>query len=274
MRSFLNARALWTLAMNKFLHPVGMTTLAFVVLLFTPGSIQAQDVKIYVCHSINPTTTSYFGIASSTENVGTITASFGKYLSGKYGTVAAPECETVLPGDNQIGARPLVATEGYMWANDKYILTDWDGTAAAVGKSNGDAPTEAGAIYAAENSATPPAGQYVQHWGAHTCQQVTTKSQYPTSSKSGLYSNPDKISFHCSVTFEYSAARSPIARSAVGDAATQELAIDAAKRLPIARHETVVEWGNPVCSQTAKITNQYNPSHPSIWWVCEVDYKK
>jgi hypothetical protein len=260
-----------------------LIALAFTILIATVGTTasSAQEKKYYFClaspESINvPARTFYLNeVFTAINPIDSDGLAYQAFLlnSSNIHTIRSG-CESYASAA-QAQARFDSSRSAYLNGAINVIVTKWNpGPVVQAGTSNGDAPTEAGAIYSAQFDATPPAGQYVQNWGAHTCQQVRTKSQYPTSSKTGLYSNPDKISYHCSITFDYSASQTPIARSAIGDAATQALAIDAAKRLPTARHETVVEWGNPICSQTTKITNQYDHSHPSAWWVCEVDYKK
>jgi hypothetical protein len=260
---------------SKFGTVMRVAVLAYAAaFLFAPSSLVAQTATLYYCMYQDGMVVYRAPAVSSTRDAATLARDFGKFVKATYGPPKNNPGIDCDPISSRAEADAQFAHLKSVWNSYVGIDTSWNGQTSTEGSgtSMGEAPTEAGALYNAEHSASTPVSRYIKSWGTHSCQKVTAESQYPTTTKTGMYSNQAKVSYRCSVNYQYSDARSPVASATLGDAATRVLAIEKAERYPISLG-TVVAWGEPMCSQTTKITNQYDPGHPSVWWVCEVDYK-
>jgi hypothetical protein len=91
-----------------------------------------------------------------------------------------------------------------------------------------------------------------------------------------VYGHPKTTTtYTCTVTYSYSGAASPLAKTANGDGATPNEAVDKAKA-----NVYGARWSPPVCSETFKASAyQKKPSYTPAqqpeganWWVCTVEY--
>jgi hypothetical protein len=135
--------------------------------------------------------------------------------------------------------------------------------------SGGTKPTEAEALYDAENWSGPfEDNQYktIHSWDTHDC---TTKQV------TGVAGSLKPTTFYqCTVTFSYSDTASPVAKTAFGKGDTQDAAIAAAKSSTVG-----VTWGQPFCSAfTVTVKNKYKADYghssgtKQQAWACEIDY--
>lgn len=268
-------------------------------LLLMVGSQCAQAQQEFVYCTYDATTsggqpTVYIGTiftlpANSTDyTAGKTNTAFHDYVVAKYPNVYDPDtrhvgCEAwasypdaararqlLHDNDIQVGYRAFYIDYTYAPKATNTPIPAFTGRASTVIEQK----TEPAALYDAQQHA-PQAIPYqsgktffVNAWGDHACKPRTQMTK-----ASATF--PTVMGYRCTVTFTYSENRNPQAFTTIGEGATQDAALDAARL-----NHPGVSWDPYLCVETSKSSAYGSASHQvgdsgssTRLWVCTIGYK-
>jgi hypothetical protein len=187
--------------------------------------------------------------------------SFLKFLHEKYGIIRQGSSVYHCGSDLSL----LGWGQGFRDRTISVIQTSWTyGSGVGTARSeSGEGPSKAWALQDARKSAMRRYGDAIRRWSDVSCSEGTKrKSQY----ENAMIPN-----WRCGQSFVTSETAGNVARAESGTGATQEAAIQAAKKFATRYGQTLKSWGTAVCSEETKIGNQYTRTLEK-YWNCSVDY--